>query len=381
MVLLNKENVIFCSSEYVTSKEHGGLAIFLKKFFDILKKDYNIHLVVPSSDSRQFKKDGINIYNVNTNLLIIKILKKFFLPGFFIFQSLLINSKLNKLIKKLSHVKFIHFSNYQCIGLFYNNKFPVITRLSSLQSLWDNYEFFSLSKMLEKHTLSKSDIILSPSNFLIKELKNNYNLKGYFLPPLIEKIKNKKIISKKKIIITFGSISPGKGSLTIEKIINKLLNIDKRVFYYWIGNVDKKYYRSNSFFEKKLKSNTNFPKRVKVINNLNRKKLFKIIKKSQIVILPSLRDNSPNACLEALSMEKPVIARNDSGFNDLIKNKFNGFLFSKKNNFEIIELVTKILSFKIKKKRKLVKNIRYMNRNFYPKEVVKNYKKYVRKIT
>ena len=80
-------------------------------------------------------------------------------------------------------------------------------------------------------------------------------------------------------------------------------------------------------------------------------------------------------------MEKPVIARNDSGFNDLIKNKFNGFLFSKKNNFEIIELVTNILSFKIKKKRKLVKNIRYMNRNFYPKEVVKIYKKYVRKIT
>ena len=49
-------------------------------------------------------------------------------------------------------------------------------------------------------------------------------------------------------------------------------------------------------------------------------------------------------------MEKPVIARNDSGFNDLIKNKFNGFLFSKKNNFEIIELVTNILSFKIKKR-------------------------------
>ena len=86
------------------------------------------------------------IYNVNTNLLIIKILKKFFLPVFFVFQSLLINSKLNKLIKKLSHVKFIHFSNYQCIGLFYNNKFPVITRLSSLQSLWDNYEFFLYQK-------------------------------------------------------------------------------------------------------------------------------------------------------------------------------------------------------------------------------------------
>ena len=54
-----------------------------------------------------------------------------------------------------------------------------------------------------------------------------------------------------------------------------------------------------------------------------------MINQSKLIILPSLRDNSPNACLEALSMQKPIIARIRSGYDDLIKNNFNGFLFNK----------------------------------------------------
>ncbi len=382
MGLLNKKkNIIFCSSEYITSEDYGGLAIFLKKFFNVLKKDYNIHLIVASSNNKKYYKNGINIHNVNTNFILIKIFKKLFLPLFIIFQSWLINKKLKKLISKLTSVEFVHFSNYQCVGLFYNNKFPTITRLSSLETLWDKSNFFSISKYLEKYTLSKSNVILSPSNFLISELKKNYNLKGYFLPPLIEKIDKEKIKTTKKIILTFGSISPGKGSLIIENIINNLLSINKNLYYYWIGNVDKKYYGSNDTFKNRLQLKTKYPNRIKIIKKLSRRRLFYYISKSKVILLPSLRDNSPNACLEALAMEKIVIARKNSGFDNLIKNKFNGFLFNKKNNLEIVSLVSKILSFKNKEKKKLINNIRNYNKNFQPEKIIKVYKKYIKKIT
>lgn len=381
MALLNKKkNLIFCSSEYTTSKEYGGLGVFLQKFFKGLKKNYNIHLIVSSSDNRKYQKDGIFIYNVNTNFTFLKILKKFFLPIFFILQSWIINKRLDKLINKLNHVELVHFSNYQFIGLLYKNKLPTITRLSSLETLWNKHNFFSISAILEKYTLTKTNLILSPSNFLISELKKSYGLKAYFLPPLIEKLKNKKIKTKKKIVITFGSISPGKGSLIIENIINKLLNINSNLFYYWIGNVDKKFYKNNKVYEEKLKLNTQFPNRLKIIKKLNRKALFNMINQSKLIILPSLRDNSPNACLEALSMQKPIIARKRSGYDDLIKNNFNGFLFNKNKNYEIIDLVNKVFSFKNNEKKKLEKNIRTFNKNFHSKKVVEAYKKYIKKI-
>lgn len=382
MALLNKKkNLIFCSTEYTTSKEYGGLATFLEKFFKVLKKDYNIHLIVSSSDNKKYYKDGIYIYNVKIDFLFLKIFKKFFLPIFFVFQSWIINKKLNKLINKLNHVELVHFSNYQCIGLFYKNKLPTITRLSSLETLWNKYNFFSISKILEKYTLAKSNLILSPSSFLITELKKNYALKAYSLPPLIGNIKKTKNKTEKKIVITFGSISPGKGSLIIENIINSLLNIDSKLFYYWIGNVDKKFYGSNKIYENRLKRNTKFPNRIKIIKKLSSKKLFKIIDKCKIIILPSLRDNSPNACLEALSMEKPIIARRDSGYDDLIKNKFNGFLFNKNDESEIIELVRKILSFKKGERKKLESNIRTFNKKFHSKKIASIYKKYIKKVT
>jgi len=380
-LFIKKKNIIFCTTEYTSSKEFGGLAIFLHKFLKVLKKDFTIHLVV-SSDNNKFQNlDGINIYNVKTNNLFYKILNKYFVTFFFILQSRLINKKVNELIDKLKFVEFVHFSNYQCIGLLYNNKFPTVTRLSSLETLWNSYSFFSLTKLLEKYTLSKTSIILSPSNFLIDELKKKYKLKAYFLPPLIEKIKNFKNKTKKKIIITFGSISPGKGSLSIEKTIDEILSINKDIYYYWIGNVDKRFYSSNFFFENKLKEKTKFRNRIKIINKLSRKKLFNFINKSKIIILPSLRDNSPNACIEALSMKKIIIARKNSGYNDLIKNNYNGFLFNKKNDFEIPILVSKILSLSKRRKNILKNNINNSNNKFSPKKVVSKYKNYIKNIT
>ncbi len=374
-----KKNIIFCTSEYTTSKEFGGLAVFLEKFLNILKKDYKIHLIVASTNSEIKKKNGINIYNIKVNGIFLKILKKYFTSFFFIFQSWLINKKVNELINTKSP-EFIHFSNYQCLGLLYNNKLPIVTRLSSLESLWGVEKFFSLTKILEKITLKKSNLILCPSNFLIKELKMNYNLKGYYFPPLIENLKKKKIKYNKRIILTFGSISPGKGSYFIEDFINEILKIDKNIYFYWIGNVDKKFYKSNDHFLSKLRSKTSFHKRIKVLKNMNRKKLFKYLNISEIILLPSLRDNSPNACLEALSLEKIVIARKKSGFDDLIDNETNGFLFNSKKN-EFIKLITEVLNLTKTRRSKIIKNIKKKNKSFSSQEVKKYYSNYINKIT
>ncbi len=373
-----KKNIIFCTSEYTTSKEFGGLAVFLEKFLNALKKDYKIHLIVASTNSKIKKKNGINIYNIKVDGIFLKILKKYFTSFFFIFQSWLINKKVNELVSTKSP-EFIHFSNYQCLGLFYNNKLPIVTRLSSLESLWKEKKFLSLTKILEKITLKKSNLILCPSNFLIKELKKNYNLKGLYFPPLIEKLKKKKLKSNKKIILTFGSISPGKGSYFIEHLINEILAIDKNIYYYWIGNVDKQFYKSNDEFISKLRSKTSYYKRIKVLKNMNRKKLFKYLNLSEIILLPSLRDNSPNACLEALALEKIVIARKNSGFDDLIDNKSNGFLFNSKKN-EFIKLLTNILNLTKFRKSKIIKNINKKNNSFSSQKVIKYYKNYINRI-
>ena len=361
------------------SKEHGGLAIFLQKLFKILKKEYNIHLILASSKNKVQKFQGIQIHHLNFNKLYFKILRRYFFFIYLALQSWIINNKVNLLIDKLKP-KFVHFSNYQCLSLFYNNKLPSITRLSSLETMWSNSNYFSIIKFFEKLALKKTDLILSPSNFLIKELKKKYKLKSYFLPPLIENLSLKKKKIKRKVILTFGSISPGKGSYTIENSINNILKINDDIYYYWIGNVDKKFYKSNKEFEIKLKSKTSYPKRVKIFSKMNRNKLFQYLKQAEVVLLPSHRDNSPNVCLEALSLKKIVLARKNSGYDDLIKNNYNGFLFNDKKN-DLIQRLVKILKISPKSKKKIEKNIKIKNKLFSNQRIKIFYKKYIQKIT
>ena len=249
-----------------------------------------------------------------------------------------------------------------------------------METLWNDKKFSPINFLLEKKALLKSDLILSPSKFLIHELKSKYSLKSYYLPQIINKLKHPRKKNKKKIILTFGSISPGKGSNSVINNIDSILKLDHSIFYYWIGNVDKKYYKSNFEFEKILKQNTDQPKRVKVLNKMNRKNLFSIINKACIVLLPSYRDNSPNACLEALSLKKIVVARKNSGYNDLINDNHNGFLFNKKNDKDIVKKISFVLNFSNKKKTIIEKKIEKKNKDFYPKMALNKYLYYLKKL-
>ena len=94
-----------------------------------------------------------------------------------------------------------------------------------------------------------------------------------------------------------------------------------------------------------------------------------------------MRDNSPNACLEALSLNKLIIARNNSGYNDLIIDKYNGFLFDRDNDFQILNLIKNILEMKKVEKKNLIKNINFRNKLFQDQVSVNTYKKYLNRIS
>ena len=283
-------------------------------------------------------------------------------------------------------LKNIKEKNYQSESIYFYNY--VLKKLDEkkidINVLANDLKKFSSSEidtlfLDEIHYSKKGHTYLS--NYLIKKLKKNHKLKGYYLPPIIESAKVKNFKNSKIIILTFGSISPGKGSETIINIVSEILKLNKNISFIWAGNVDFRYYKSNKEYEKILKSKTIFKKRIKIISKLNKKKLFDLINKSRIILLPSLRDNSPNACLEALSLNKLIIARNNSGYNDLIIDKYNGFLFDRDNDFQILNLIKNILEMKKVEKKNLIKNINFRNKLFQDQVSVNTYKKYLNRIS
>ena len=55
-------------------------------------------------------------------------------------------------------------------------------------------------------------------------------------------------------------------------------------------------------------------------------RLYPIIRHARLIVLPSLIDNLPNTCLEAMTLGRPVIGTQGASFDELITDGENGFL-------------------------------------------------------
>jgi glycosyltransferase involved in cell wall biosynthesis len=66
--------------------------------------------------------------------------------------------------------------------------------------------------------------------------------------------------------------------------------------------------------------------RLIMIDNLPHRQLYPIVAGARLVVLPSLVDNLPNTCLEAMGLGRTVIGTIGASFDELIADGVNGFL-------------------------------------------------------
>jgi glycosyltransferase involved in cell wall biosynthesis len=71
--------------------------------------------------------------------------------------------------------------------------------------------------------------------------------------------------------------------------------------------------------------------RLIILENLPHSQLYPVIAGAHLIALPSLVDNSPNTCMEAMGFGKVVIGTNGASFDELITNGVNGFLVAPNN--------------------------------------------------
>jgi glycosyltransferase involved in cell wall biosynthesis len=60
---------------------------------------------------------------------------------------------------------------------------------------------------------------------------------------------------------------------------------------------------------------------------------------SNILVLPSYREGFPNVVLQAMAMQKPVIATNINGCNEIIDHGKNGWLIPKKDTKALVNAI------------------------------------------
>jgi len=335
-----------------------------------LKKN---NLFIISIGANEYKN---KFKNYSKKIKIIEINKNSIISSFFVLKSCV-----KKIVNNNYHNIFIsnqHYANVVAIlalKKIKNLKLVVVDRIdiSELNKFYNltNYIKKKIIFILVKYLYKYADCIISNSKSAKKDIEKITKTKVINISPpslvRFKKIKTKVNFNKKINILTVGSLVRGKGVDTMIKSLS-LLNTKNFIFNI-AGDGEEK---------KNLKK---LIKKLKLINKVHLlgwcNNVEKLYENSDLFIHASHQEGFPNAIVEALNFNLPVIASNcKGGTKEILANGKGGDLFPV-NNHNI--LASKIQRF-INNRTHLKKKLKFARKHIIKYTVDNNYNKFMKVI-
>lgn len=189
-----------------------------------------------------------------------------------------------------------------------------------------------LRDLLEEKQFLLSDIITSPTNALAEVVKAKWGYKSIQVIPNFISTSHLnenpglylKELDGKAYLLYFGRLQYLKGVTFLADALPEILEQNSFLQFVFVGN--DSVYDTVSMKELIRSKLDHYIDRIVFIDNISREFLVPIIRNAKLVVLPSLWENFPYACIESMLLGKPVIATNVGGFPEIIEHGKEGFL-------------------------------------------------------
>ena len=345
---MNKLRIALVTPEYITEKYFdGGLANYLHRLAKALVSfGHEVHVITLSKiDCTTFINDEIQIHRVTTGKLQYRLnrLSGNRLPNVsrWLDASVAFYSKLKQLNQQQAF-DIVQFPNYTCCGLISSLflSIPYVVRISSYDPVWNNLAGLDrnidakVREWLELQQLRLSRYTYAPSytlqRILLAQAKID-NVRVIRTPFYLESkdwdfsVKDK-YVKDKQYLLFFGRFQLHKGFHILARALPQFLAKYPDAYAVFVGK-DFATTIATSMKDHAISfCSENDRDRLIFIDRLTHDKLYPIIADSKMVVLPSLIDNLPNACLEAMALGKPVIGTIGASFDEIITDNETGFL-------------------------------------------------------
>lgn len=337
----------FLTPEFVTeSYFSGGLANYLYRTAKaLIVLGHDVH-VITISDSNQDELDyeGIHVSRISkgvSNGWLNRVTRNKLRSTLkCIALSFAFYRKLRKLHQD-SPFDIVQFSNYCFCGLFADLllTIPSMVRISTYSPVWHEQLGANRSldlraiEWLESFQLRRSRHIYAPS-YTLKEIVEQVNgvpqVEVIRTPCYVETHEWDKSVyahylSGKNYLLFFGRFQLHKGFHILAQALPQVLKVHPDCTAVFVGlDIDTPLAPSMKEYAQGLCQDD--ADRLIFIDPLPHKQLYPIIKEARIAVLPSLIDNFPNTCLEAMSLGKPVVGTRGASFEELLTEGETGFL-------------------------------------------------------
>ena len=344
---MSKLNLGFVTPEYVTEEYFsGGLANYVHRVAKaLLSLGHEVHVITFSEiDEAEFDYEGVQVHRVAVGKLHrwLNKLTRYGIPSTtkwfdFSFQAY---RKLKQLNQQQPFDIF-QVPNYLACGLVSSLLIPVpyVTRISSYRPIWnkaagkERNQDARAMELLEWLQLRLSQHIYAPSYTLQKTLlqeANIHNVEVIRTPFYLETTDWDSSVydaslKDKDYLLFFGRFQLHKGFHILAQALPQVLEKHPDCHVVFVG-LDIPSSLSPSMKKYALTLSGEYADRLIFIGQTPHAQLYPIITGAKLLVLPSLIDNLPNACLEAMALGKPVIGTIGASFDELITDEQTGFL-------------------------------------------------------
>jgi glycogen(starch) synthase len=212
------------------------------------------------------------------------------------------------------------------------------------------YDHYDYQDDLDYKVTKLADAYISPSQSLGEILKNEWNLNSQklsfihypFVPPKF--LIDVPIECRTTKVVSFiGKLNVQKGIVSLVEMIKKVVKDHPDVKFRIIGN-DSFYTSRNMLMSDYIKNQlTGLEYNYIIRGGLDYKDVMNELNLADVCIFPSIWENFPNVCLEAMSAGRAIIGSKNGGMSEMLENGA-GILINPLNTLEGADAISYFLS-------------------------------------
>lgn len=230
-----------------------------------------------------------------------------------------------------------------CFGIYANIVVPIIAKIAGAKKIYTSQRATLRYKSNFIHWLEK---IIVNSRIVSKTIFNSINVRNFYLRHYGFRQKKCQVIyngielpsltksKKTNKIGVVASLHSHKGHQYLIKAMPEIITKFPQNKFIFAGDGPEKNHL------KQLAQKLKVEDYIQFVGNQPREEIFP---KVDFTILPSLDEGMPNAILESLAFEKPVIGTNIDGISEIIEDGQDGILVPVKNSRKLTEAIINLL--------------------------------------
>lgn len=299
-------------------------------------------LVYGQKEDEVFEENGITFYRI----------KNVKVKGLSLF---LTQNKVEKLINKLhfeNKIDLIEAPDWTGFTAFIQPKCPLVIRLHGSDTYFCHLEqrpVKARNKFLESRAFKKADGIISVSRFTGDETNKVFKTSRSFvvIPNAINTDNFRASLpNKNQKLLYFGTLIRKKGALELPLIFNEvyLSNPEAKLILIGKDSKDKLSGSDSTWQIMQPLFDSNALQNVKYLGSVPYAEMEKNIEQAAVCVFPTFAEALPVSWLEAMAMQKPIVASDIGWAVEIIDDGNDGFLENPKKSQAFASKITAILA-------------------------------------